>query len=50
MKKEWKFEDHLDIRHEMLSLEFAQLISYIALGVTFKWLNESQKKLWTLDF
>jgi hypothetical protein len=26
---------------EMQNLEFAQLASYLALGITFKWLDES---------
>ena len=34
---------------EMQSLEFVQLVSCLALGITVKWLDESQKSLWTLD-
>jgi hypothetical protein len=30
---------------EMQSLEFAQLVPYLALGITVKQLDESQKKL-----
>jgi hypothetical protein len=35
---------------EMQSSEFALLVSCLALGITVKWLHESQKRLWTLDF
>jgi len=34
---------------EKQSLEFAQLISCLALGIIVKWLDESEKRLWTLD-
>ena len=35
---------------EMQSLEFAQLVSCLSLRITVKWLDESQKRPWTLDF
>jgi hypothetical protein len=35
---------------EMQSLEFAQQVSCLALGITAKWLDESQKRAQTLDF
>jgi hypothetical protein len=35
---------------EMQSLEFAQPVSCLALEITVKWLDGSQKRLWTLDF
>jgi hypothetical protein len=36
MKKEWRSEDHLTSVMEMQSLEFAQLASCLALGITVK--------------
>jgi hypothetical protein len=35
---------------EMQSLEFAQLASCLALGITLKWFDDSQKRPCTLDF
>jgi hypothetical protein len=35
---------------EMQSMEFAQLVPYLALGITVNLLVESQKRLRTLDF
>ena len=35
---------------EMQNLEFAQLVSYLSLGITVKWSYEFQKRSWTLDF
>jgi hypothetical protein len=35
---------------EMQSLEFAELVSYLALGFTAKWLDECQKRFWALNF
>ena len=37
----------LDI--EIQSLGFVQLVSCLALWITFKWLDESQKTLWTFN-
>jgi hypothetical protein len=34
---------------EMQSLEFAQLVSYLAMRITVKRLGESQKRPWTLN-
>jgi hypothetical protein len=35
---------------QMQSLEFAQLVSCLDLGIALKWLDGFQKRLWTLDF
>jgi hypothetical protein len=35
---------------EVQSLKFVQLAYCLALGITFMWLKESQKRPWTLDF
>jgi hypothetical protein len=35
---------------EIQRMEFVQLVLCLALGISVKWLDESQKRLWTLDF
>jgi hypothetical protein len=44
MKKEWRSKTVLTSAMEMQSLEFAQLVSCLSLGITIKLLDESQKR------
>jgi hypothetical protein len=44
-KKSWRDEAALTWDMEMKNVKFAQVVSCLALGITIKWLGDSQKRL-----